>query len=92
MKRKIRESMARRIYVVIDASVEYVGKAKFANHKCDPNCEFVTLSLEKREGGDVKVFFIKAKRALMMFEEVTAKYDWGADEESVRIGCSCGSK
>lgn len=78
--------------VVIDASGESAGIAKYANHKCNPNCEFVSLQLKNKEGGKVEVIFIKSKRKLLMFEEITAKYEWGADEENIRIGCNCGSE
>ena len=78
--------------VVIDASGQSAGIAKYANHKCEPNCEFVNLQLEDLDGKKVEVIFLKSKRKLLMFEEITAKYEWGADEESVRIGCNCGSE
>ena len=78
--------------VVIDASVQSASDAKHANHMCEPNCEYVSLALEDLSGKLVEVIFLKAKRPLVMFEEVTTKYEWGAEDEAIRIACACGSK
>ena len=77
--------------VIIDANVENASDAKCANHKCDPNCEYVSLSLQDLQGQRVEVIFLKAKRDIIMFEEITAKYEWGAEDQDIRIPCACKS-
>ena len=61
--------------VTFDASGKDVGDAKYANHHCEENCEFVSEVYTDKNGELVEAIFIKAKRTLYMFEEVTVKYD-----------------
>ncbi len=78
--------------VVIDASGPEGGNAKYVNHSCDPNCEYVTEALSGSDGEMVEVIFVKAKRDLVMFEELTAKYNWDVASKDVVIVCECRSK
>ena len=77
--------------LVIDASVENAGVAKYANHMCMPNCEFVTIGLDRKDGGVTEVIFIKSLKPISMFEEISVKYEWQVNKNDVGIVCNCRS-
>ena len=77
--------------LVIDASVEYAGHAKYANHMCSPNCEFITVGLKRKDGGMTEVIFIKALTNIGMFQEVSVKYNWNVQKNDLLIVCNCKS-
>ena len=76
---------------VIDASVQNASKAKYANHSCSPNCEFVTNSFTNKEGIVVETVFIQALREIYLFEEILFDYNMKVDVKEAGIPCRCRS-
>ena len=77
--------------LVIDASVQSAGHENYANHMCSPNCEFVTIGLDRKDGGKTEVIFIQSILNIHMFQEITVKYNWDVKKDEVGIVCNCRS-
>lgn len=76
---------------VIDGSVEEASYAKYANHSCSPNCEFVCVGLPSKEGIVRETVFIQALREIELFEELLVGYNMKVDTKEAGIPCRCRS-
>ena len=59
--------------VLIDGSIDSITDGKYANHSCEPNCEFVTEVLEGKDGKMAGVIFDQIIENLILFEEINMK-------------------
>ena len=66
--------------------------AKYANHSCNPNCEYVTEKLTDSDGNLMEVVFMFSLRPISMFEEITVDYAWNIEKKDEVVVCHCGSK
>jgi len=58
---------------------------RFLNHSCEPNCELLNLTEERRRGREYEVY-VRAIRPIQEGEELTIDYAWHADA-AIRCGC-----
>ena len=77
--------------VIIDGAQEAITYAKYANHSCELNCEYVTEVMEDKDGNPIEFIFIVAKRHIYLFEEITVSYNWEVNDKDVGIVCNCRS-
>lgn len=64
------------------------GIAKFANHSCCANAEYMVMRL--RGSDEVDVAFIYPKKKMKMGDEIVVDYGWTATDGGVTVVCECG--
>lgn len=73
--------------IVIDG-IYYGGYAKFANHSCSPNAQYI---IHRLPDSPVDVVFIHATRDIPAGDEVFLDYGWSISGPKKSVICECGA-
>lgn len=87
----VRTASGRMVIDASDGSDQHI--ARFANHGCDPNCEYATVDLAENDHScePIEAVFIYAIKNIRKGEQLRCCYGWCMSKCKYRRQCDCGS-